>query len=989
MKKGKVTKVKRVLAFVLVFSMILSLGSAVFAADADAVTELEQRLEAYSESNLNSDAGKQLAADYKALSDAQKERIDVALAMKLIYAAYMSMPSADKGSEEAFSAGIAEVLGEFTPRQKEGRALMAVAYGKEEIEGVKLSSSTKFVDEKNPETAAKNNVALDALNKLYREASDYAKDFADWNTYSGGYVRPSSKAYFYPTKNVITLNYNREIQTNPWKGMTQEQKDKYENNENVYKDSLYQKAIQTVGFSQNTKAGFDAGLKLAEAYKYFWANNYDASKLESALAGYDALSSAQRYPIDNITSPSMVATYKSIADYQSNTITMQTYAKIVEYARGAVTMSYVQPFIDLVNSIEAPYNNDHVRQTLEAYGKISGFVYGLIPAETMEKYEAIQAAYIPVAPATPSEEQPDISGFEPTEYNYSQGVNRARAQQALDAANTMLSGLGLDLPALLSEGVYTNKTVTDVIALVYGDLLQGVLAGAGFGGLSFMVIAPSRVANYLKGEEKFSGIYGKLSALTQMTGWKTIETANGDWGFQDGDQEGFVNALSAGLRRVLDLLTNGYSSFIGPILKLNNTIAGNGDFVYGAYEDLIPILEGLGLEGIISSEEYTAAYDETEGNAKYDALLLPILRPVFGLVEKIANDPVNTLLDLLPRLGKLVDDGTLNTQLQKVLARITAFELPAIDMTADGLNELLDGLLAGIQIGADPDAEIEGVSLTYQAIDFASFAGMGTLEVKDSVSAYNLYRSDIKADRATAFAALLDYVLGFTQANAGALDTILGGIEALAPYKELAMSILSDKETGTTLLYSILAPVKNVTVTDPATNITVEGDSATLPSDVEVKVEVITSGEAYEQVKEALKDSAEKFIVYDFAFTSNGVEVHPDGSVTVKIPVPAGYDVNHLAVYHVLEDGTLAKVEFQVIDGMIVFTADSFSSYVVAQNKVNAPNPEEPTQKPDDITGGGEGGGTPETGDAAIGAVVFAAIVAGAGIVLLKKKKHD
>ena len=62
--------------------------------------------------------------------------------------------------------------------------------------------------------------------------------------------------------------------------------------------------------------------------------------------------------------------------------------------------------------------------------------------------------------------------------------------------------------------------------------------------------------------------------------------------------------------------------------------------------------------------------------------------------------------------------------------------------------------------------------------------------------------------------------------------------------------------------------------------------------------------------------------------------VQPSGTVTVKLPVPAGADTSKLTVYHVKEDGTLENMNATAVDGYLVFTTTHFSTYIITTEKV-------------------------------------------------------
>ena len=60
-----------------------------------------------------------------------------------------------------------------------------------------------------------------------------------------------------------------------------------------------------------------------------------------------------------------------------------------------------------------------------------------------------------------------------------------------------------------------------------------------------------------------------------------------------------------------------------------------------------------------------------------------------------------------------------------------------------------------------------------------------------------------------------------------------------------------------------------------------------------------------------------------------GTPVQPEGSVTVMIPLPEGFDASKIKVYYVDGEGNAVDMGAVVSNGYIIFTADHFSIYVV------------------------------------------------------------
>ena len=82
-------------------------------------------------------------------------------------------------------------------------------------------------------------------------------------------------------------------------------------------------------------------------------------------------------------------------------------------------------------------------------------------------------------------------------------------------------------------------------------------------------------------------------------------------------------------------------------------------------------------------------------------------------------------------------------------------------------------------------------------------------------------------------------------------------------------------------------------------------------------------------------------VTLDICFKDGkGVEVQPNGKVTVKVPVPTVFkEASKVYVYREETNGTYTDMKAEVKDGLVVFTTDHFSKYVITteQIKTNAP----------------------------------------------------
>ena len=128
----------------------------------------------------------------------------------------------------------------------------------------------------------------------------------------------------------------------------------------------------------------------------------------------------------------------------------------------------------------------------------------------------------------------------------------------------------------------------------------------------------------------------------------------------------------------------------------------------------------------------------------------------------------------------------------------------------------------------------------------------------------------------------------------------------------------------------IIPKIKIETAVDEKTGVEMDYIVDDYDGEVEITVKESFDGTAFDIIDTAT-NSTQKFI-YDITMTVDGVETQPKGKVTVKIPLPAGYDPTRTFVYHV--NSTTGKLEFmkaEFVDGFMVFETTHFSYYALVE----------------------------------------------------------
>lgn len=396
--------------------------------------------------------------------------------------------------------------------------------------------------------------------------------------------------------------------------------------------------------------------------------------------------------------------------------------------------------------------------------------------------------------------------------------------------DVLLPILGVDggLTGMVENGIYTNYTVAVVANALYplikdvsGELIKPdfeslakALTEDKFQGAVKLINAAVAEGNKA-GQAAFDaaearGEYKDLSNSQKKTVLADLQNAektarfaelqfpNGAFGFQDGDKEGFLDAVSA-LFRPLSLLTM--------VLKFENTISTtSGTYTYNAYELLVPIFELLDLKGYMSSHEYTLYVKEHPSNAQMDARIRPILVPVFNLIDDFAAYPLDTLLDVLPKLAYGLESGIINEQIQALIGSLGMGigNSIHIELTSEFLYDTIAPMLKDIVVREAGVNEETGEKITEVKIsinlDKAKFlqmmkdmSGCGDAVIKNSKARGQAYRLGIDSDKPDAFVVLFRWLYGeiTTKDNMRAIKTVIDSTDLNSVVKLLIKTVLN------------------------------------------------------------------------------------------------------------------------------------------------------------------------------------------------------
>lgn len=386
-----------------------------------------------------------------------------------------------------------------------------------------------------------------------------------------------------------------------------------------------------------------------------------------------------------------------------------------------------QKFMKVMDGVSKPYTDAMFGKAFNSYYRdVANFEdLKTVPTEYIEKYSDIFNWFVD---AHMNKTPYDLKGYKQESTSYPKGADYTRVTEFLENMNPVISQTLADmlvpgtttLQAALEKGVYTNYTVTMVDATIY-KMLAGIdlsglggMAGAMLGALKKILITyPNQVGvSFDEDSEAYDTLVNKIGGNAQSDATKPFVPTNPDceaqkryeeahelweailnnpepepkpadfywdyaveigidYGFEDGDREGFIKALSTSLNRIGDII-----NIVVTLSEKDNRMSGAekiGQLQYGLYDDIAMLLEILGAEDFMTHAEYqefvrtnqtVQTKDETTAR-QFEALLTA----VFNFVEQIAEAPATQLMTVLPKVAYLINSGDLSTYLNNAIER--------------------------------------------------------------------------------------------------------------------------------------------------------------------------------------------------------------------------------------------------------------------------------------------------------------------------------
>lgn len=367
-------------------------------------------------------------------------------------------------------------------------------------------------------------------------------------------------------------------------------------------------------------------------------------------------------------------------------------------------------------------------------------------------------------------------------FKYPDGVTEANVTKLISFLDGIIEEI--DLNSVLNQYLYTDSIINSLAKLIYTNIektkisdsimLNDILSIVGISADIKTVAAMLADSNY--GETaQFKSATNTIAAAAS---WSAVDFDKLSWGVKD--QDTFLKALVAILRPfegLLDvLIADGKLNLLGGI-----DIPGSNGYV----NSIVPLLEAFRCEGIKSYDAYLA-----DKNKAYDNLLLDILKPLFGFVDDVVANPLDTIASALPNVALFIGNNGLVQLVVNLVTPISAIvkdvnplidvdkllqeltKVPNISIT--NLDKFIEPFVGGGNLIALVNKYLAALGLEIPEIDWLGLASLGT--VKNEASAVQCIGQRIVVDgnSSQVIIAVLRYVLNFALSNKTAITGLLG-----------------------------------------------------------------------------------------------------------------------------------------------------------------------------------------------------------------------
>ena len=502
----------------------------------------------------------------------------------------------------------------------------------------------------------------------------------------------------------------------------------------------------------------------------------------------------------------------------------QTIANFVQSMRDVLTQLQMEEFENAVNAVDFSKLDDETIENIRAlYAAIPSNFQSKIDNDVLAKFMQI------VKPAADDYDfEKEISAFKTIPVNRAdigniniggqyiarniiwteEGIQNSvdgtykLVKTVLNTANIQINGKKLDLTNglndLLKDNVYQASVVNaifDLYAMLsHNETETGVSLAPTLGDVIKMLISKSGITSRLaQDDNKYASAIAKINALPAVTDEEKaegindldkiaeIEFTDADFGFKNGDKDGFIDALLAALRPLTYMLA-GDSTILGIAgvkIKMFDSVDAKGEYGEdGIYAMLLPLLEQVGLTDLPTPIEYRTNYytvRETMGkNLGYDEVLRPVINSLFkNVVQPVADKPLDGIIALLPRIAYVINTNMVNDTVKDVIVSTgdtLAGLAGGLDLSAKAINNMISGVVINLD---------ENTSIRLKPINWHILADCATVEAVPSHSNANEYVMLRTGDVDSCFSTVFFYIHSIIfadKANYDALRAFLGSV---------------------------------------------------------------------------------------------------------------------------------------------------------------------------------------------------------------------
>ena len=354
----------------------------------------------------------------------------------------------------------------------------------------------------------------------------------------------------------------------------------------------------------------------------------------------------------------------------------------------------------------------------------------------------------------------------PATISYTPNLGADKYQRVLDGIDALISqfvkesGEAESLRKSLQPQIYSNKLLTELTAGIYG-IFTGEEMGAVMT-ITGLDLTPAGLAKTLT-EDGYASVREVLNSVTSFEEFKTKDV---NWGFKDGSRTGWGKALCAIFRPMEPVLRMLLCADKADILGAVPFYGSDG---YNTA--VIPLLEAIGC-----TFDEIRTYDEFLAQTKGKDIMIPIVKALLSLIDRMLDYPVYTITGILPNLMYFINNGGIDICINNLIYPLTStLETLGISDLLD-LNKLKESIDTD-KLMSDLTAKLD-LGIKLPELDLKQFGSIGTLvpaQTKRTQGGQPMTIQYLQSDRTGVLITLLRYLVEIIKmpGNEGLIDSFM------------------------------------------------------------------------------------------------------------------------------------------------------------------------------------------------------------------------